>query len=338
MKPCDHPRNRAATIRERSRGGALLAVLWLTAALSAIAFSVASTVRSETGRTTASIERLKAEYLAAGAVERALLYIQWGGSYKNPDGSSRYYSGLPRLELQFPTGQATVDVIPETSKMNVNSSPPEDLFRLLLALGADPGRAQEIVAGIVDWRAPQPVNAPTLFDQYYLSRNPSFRSRHASFEEIEEVLLIKGMTPELFYGTYDRDTKGRLVAHSGLRDCLSVYGSASQVDANTAEPAVLAAVGLPPESIGAIVQMRRVRPFRNAEELAAFGHNLPGFQRLRTGGNTVYTIRATARPRLQSGALSDARRSVAALVKFLDPSKFQDRYHVLRWYGNVWVE
>src|SRR5271155_1824303 len=38
-------------LTQRRRGSALLAVLWLTAALSAIAFSVASMVRAETERT-----------------------------------------------------------------------------------------------------------------------------------------------------------------------------------------------------------------------------------------------------------------------------------------------
>ncbi|MGE5645902.1 MAG: general secretion pathway protein GspK [Acidobacteriota bacterium] len=326
------------TERARRRGGALLAVLWLTAALSAIAFSVASTVRSETGRTTSSIERLKAEYLASGAVERALVYMQWGQANKNPDGTPRFEPGQTRLELEFPAGHARVDILPEFAKMNVNSSRPEDLLRLLLALGVEPGRANEIAAAIVDWRTPHPPEAATLFDQYYLSRNPSFQARHASFEEIEELLFVKGITPELFYGSYERDKEGRLTPRGGLRDCLSVYGSAGRVDANAADPAVLAAVGLTPESIAALVEMRRVRPFRNMNELAAFGHDAPGFERLSVGGTGVFTIRATAQPRLQNGSLSDARRSVAAMVKFLDPAKFQEPYHVLRWYGNVWVE
>lgn len=331
------PRYRAATVRERT-GSALLAVLWVTAALSAIALSVASTVRSETSRTTTSIDRLKAYYLATGAIDRALLYMEWGGSYKNPDGTPRFQAGTTHLEFQFPSGQAGVDIIPETAKMNVNSSPPEDLLRLLTILGADPARAREIVLGIVDWRTPKPPGVLTPFDQYYLSRNPSFPARHASLEEIEELLLIKGMTPELFYGTYGRDSEGRLTAHRGFRDCVSVYGSPSQVDVNTAEPEVLAAVGLTQESIDAILRTRKVRPFRNPDELNAFGQNLPGFNRLRTGGDSVFTIRATARPRLQNGSLSDARRSVAAIIKLLDPRKFTELYHVLRWYDNVWVE
>jgi general secretion pathway protein K len=320
------------------RGGALLVVLWLSAALSAIAFSLASSVRSETARVTTSVDRLKAQYLATGAIERALFYIEWGSAYPNPDGTPRYYPGMPRFEFQFPTGQASVEVIPESSKMSVNLSPPEDLYRLLSVLSGDPERAREIVAGIVDWRTRQPVGTPGLFDEYYLSRNPSFLPPHASFEEIEELLLIKGMTPELFYGTYDRNAGGRLTPRHGAVDCLSVYGGISQFDVNSVAPELLAAIGVPPEAAGAIVERRKIRPFRDGKDMAALDPEMPGRNRLGLGAGSMFTLRATGRPRSQDGTLSDARRSVAALVKFLDPLKSSDRYHVLRWYGSVWAE
>ena len=61
---------------KQNRGGALLAVLWLSAALSAIAFSVASSVRAETERASTLSESIRAGYLASGAVEGAILKIQ----------------------------------------------------------------------------------------------------------------------------------------------------------------------------------------------------------------------------------------------------------------------
>jgi len=318
-------------------GSALLTVLWLSAALSAIAFSLASSVRGETERTAAALDGVRSYYLATGAIERTLLYMQWGPAYRLPDGSSRYYSpGTPRLSFAFPSGEAVVEVIPEASKVNINVAPPEDLFSLLVNLGAEPERAREVALGIVDWRSPAPQAAPTPFDQYYLSLVPSFRSRHASFEEIEEVLLIQGMTPELFYGTYERDPQGRLLPRGGLKDCITVYGASGQFDVNTAEPAVLAAAGLNPDLVTAIVENRRRMPFHNQGELAGFlGGAGPALQRLRVGGNTIYTLRATARLRVAGGGLSDQRRSVAALVK-LAPYGFPEPYHVLRWYDSDW--
>ena len=73
--------------RPSRRGSALLTVLWLSACLAAIAFSVSSSVRSETDRVEASSNGLRAWYLATGAVERGIQWMLWGEAYRNPDGS-----------------------------------------------------------------------------------------------------------------------------------------------------------------------------------------------------------------------------------------------------------
>ena len=55
----------------KQRGAALLAVLWLSAILAAIAFSLATTVRGETERTSTLTEGVRGYYFATGALERA---------------------------------------------------------------------------------------------------------------------------------------------------------------------------------------------------------------------------------------------------------------------------
>lgn len=312
------------------RGSALLAVLWLSAALSAIAFSVANTVRGETERTATASDGVRTYYLATGGVERALLHIQWGGTYYTPP--------VAQMRFTFPSGDALVEMIPENSKFNLNSVTPEELNRLLLNLGADPGRARQIVLGIMDWRAAAP-GGPTEFDQYYLSLTPSFRSPHASFQEIEEVLLVRGMTPDLFYGTYEREyapdqTGSRLRARGGLKDCVSVFGNNGRFDVNGAEPAVLMALGIDPQAVGAIVAARQQTAFRAQDQLAPFGQSGPGFARLGIGGSTMFTLRSTGRLRLPNGQLSDLRKTVSATVKLLG-GEWNPPYHVMRWYDNA---
>ncbi len=56
----------------RSQGAALLLVLWLAAALSAIAFTLANTVRGEIERSSTDADGLKAYYLAEGAIDRTV--------------------------------------------------------------------------------------------------------------------------------------------------------------------------------------------------------------------------------------------------------------------------
>jgi general secretion pathway protein K len=191
-----------------------------------------------------------------------------------------------------------------------------------------------VVQGIVDWRSATPGGSFTPFDQHYLSLNPSFRARHASFQEIEELLLIRGVTPDLFYGSYTKDDQGRLLPRAGLRDCLSVYGSTGVLDVNTVEPAVMQAVGISPDIATAIANLRRATPLRDTAPLAPFSGGGPAIGRLGLAPNPMVTLRATARVRLPNGQLSDLRQSVSAMVKFLGP-EWNPPFHIMRWYDNA---
>jgi general secretion pathway protein K len=330
MKTWESSSSRALSGR---RGSALLAVLWVSAALAAIAFSLSTNVRSEIDRTSTAVDGLRSYYLAAGGIHRATYEVLW--SAQNPDKRV-----LPRYTTQvnyvFPSGVVHVDILPEAAKLNVNAVLPEELYRLLVALGQDPERARQIALAIVDWRSP--AAAGSGLDQYYLSLTPSFRARHASLEEIEELLYVRGITPDLFYGTYvpsDASEGARLLARPGLIDCLSVFGSTERIDANTASPAVLAAIGLPPDAIGALVARRRIAPFTEAQ-LGSFLDGA-GNGRLRVEGNSILTLRATARLRLEGGSFSDLRRTVGAMVKYM-PTGYDAPVHILRWYDTTWSE
>jgi general secretion pathway protein K len=318
----------------RQKGSALLTVLWVSAALAAIGFSLASTVRGETDRTATAVDGLRAYYLASGGIYRAIYELLWS---VNNQGKRLIPRGSTQVNYTFPTGDVRVELLPEQGKLNVNTSPPEELYRLAVALGLDPERAREIALAIVDWRGPRAGVGG--FDEYYASLTPSFRARHASFEEIEELLLVKGVTPDIYYGTYvpipENAGGPRLMPRQGLVDCLSVYGSRDAVDANTAAPPVLAVAGLPPDVVSALVARRRQEPFTAgtlAAFLRAYGAATP---RLRLEGNSIVTMRATARLRLADGKLSDLRRTAAAQVKYMPPG-YDEPIHILRWYDTAW--
>jgi general secretion pathway protein K len=173
-------------------------------------------------------------------------------------------------------------------------------------------------------------------DALYSALGPTFQPRHASLEEIEELLFVRGMTPELFYGNYVEDAEGRLYARGGLRDCLSVWGSPSFVDANGADPAVLAAIGLNPGQVQTIVDRRAAKPFENIGELQTLG--LPP-NRLSVNQTSMWTIRATARLRRPDGSPSDVVRSSAAVVKYWTDNKpHASALQVLRYYQDAWSE
>lgn len=312
------------------RGGALLAVMWLAAGLTAIALSVALTVRGEIRRSTNQMEGVRAHFLASGALDRALTYMLWGPGDTLPNGAPRYWRPpMPLIRLPSPGGEAVVEVIAETSRFNVNRVTTDELNRLLLALGLDVARASAVSAGILDWRAPVP-GPGSPFDQTYLMSAPSFRAPHTSIEQIEELLSVQGVTPELFYGRYERQPDGSLAHLPGLRDCLSVYSSSQPFDLNTVPVPVMLAVGVPLTAAQTLAALRHASPILESALPMISDLLGPAMGRFRLGGERIYTLRATARPRLPDGRLSELRRT-ASMTVVLQPQYVTEGYRILNY-------
>ncbi len=317
------------SMRIRRKGGALLMVLWLSAALSAIAFSVANLVRSEIARTDTSVEGLRAYYLACGAAERAVNYMLYGPGPRNEAGLARFYEpGQPLILLPFPEGLAAVEVIPESSKFNINTISAEDLVKVLMVLGLPPEGAQQVSQAVLHWRG----GSQSTLDTVYLTRVPSFRAPHASLEQLEELMSVMGITPELYYGGYSRSPEGAIVPRPGLRDCVSVYSGGGPFDINSVSPAVMQAIGVPPMGIEAVVNLRSQGPIRQMAAVAPMLGPVAG--RFRTGGDLIYTLRATARLRRPDGKLSDLRRTVAMTVQMQSQTS-PEGFRVLAWQDNA---
>src|SRR5215471_18731134 len=88
-----------------TKGSALLTVLWISAALAAVALSLSNTVRGETERVSTDLDSLRAYYLATGAVEKAMIEMHWGRWY--PD---RPYPRTPGwMDYEFISGRVRVE-------------------------------------------------------------------------------------------------------------------------------------------------------------------------------------------------------------------------------------
>jgi general secretion pathway protein K len=322
----------------KQKGGALLMVLWMSAALAAIGLSVATRVRSETARVSTTADTLRAWYLASGSVERAIQWMLWSADFP----SNFWNPRKTRLFFTYASGDVVVETFPESAKLNINRGSYDDILRVVAAVSGNVMQAREITDAIMDWRGGA---AGSMYDQYYASIGPSmgaptFRARHASFQEIEELLLVRGMTPELYYGNYVSDSQGRLYPSGGLRDCLSVWGSTGPFDANGVSPALMQAVGMSPQDAARIVARRQIAPFGTMGDVAAVGVATP---RLTVGPATpdgvIWTIRATARLRRPDGTPSDVVQSASATVKLMDPRMYPNMpVRILRWYDDGWSE
>ena len=91
----------------------------------------------------------------------------------------------------------------EGSKVNINTASRDMLGRL-------PGMTAEIADSIIDWRdEDEDAGENGAESTYYGALPRPYRCKNAPFETVEELLLVKGVTPEVLYG-YDANRNGLL--------------------------------------------------------------------------------------------------------------------------------
>jgi general secretion pathway protein K len=255
----------SARRRRDERGFALLVVLLVLALIAVVGAEFSYSMRLEASAVRAYKNGVIGSHLAETALEQAIREIVADAPLvaEDDDGLLTFYAAdrrpLPRLrraKAELMGGLYSYRITDEEALLNLNTSPPDRIDRLLLALGVDKEVRDTIVDSIQDWRDPNEEHRTNgaESDDYYLKLPVPYRARNANLESIAELLQIKGITKEIYYGTKDRLGLGSLVT----------VRSTGTVNMNTAGPAVLAALGLSTAEITEIQQSRRTNgPFPN---------------------------------------------------------------------------
>lgn len=281
----------------RQKGMVLIAVVWAVFILAAMAFALSALVRGGGEELHARKERLQAYYVARGAIYRAISMVK---QPMLPNGDPRpFRPGQSRIEWDDAGDHIAVDVIDESGKLDLNGAPPEMLERLFLNLGMDFKSAHALVAAIQDWRD---VDDDTRMDGaeslYYLSLPQPYRPANQDFKSVDELLLVRGVTPSMLYGGYQVRPDGNVERRLGLIDCLTVAMRGSTVNINYAPlPVLLAVPGMSPVTANFIVEGRARRPFASVSD---FQHDYPivlngeTLSHLTGGSHGPYTLIASA--------------------------------------------
>jgi type II secretory pathway component PulK len=154
-----------------------------------------------------------------------------------------------RRNLPLGPGRFSYTITDEDSRLNLNRATPDQLHRLLAELEVTKETRDIIVDSIQDWRdANEEHRLNGAESDYYLALPAPYKSKNADFDSVDELRLVRGVTPQIFYGTPD---------HPGLVEYLTIGGT-GQVNANTASDVVLQTLGLAPAEAE---QLRKGRPY-----------------------------------------------------------------------------
>ena len=237
--------SRPATRLAGRQGVALILVLWIIMVLSLLISGFAFTMHVETQVAGFSRKELKAEMLARSGIEVARMQLLLHD--KSPtdagfDALSQEWVTNQELYVDHELGEGKFNVVvtDEERKLPVNNLTAVQWHKLLDLLGVDPLDADVIVDSTLDWIDPNDLHRLNGADNsYYGNLIPPYRKKGGPMDRIEEMLMIRGVTKELFDGVPagDKDSPG----HPGLKDLLTTF-SAGQVNVNTASTEVLQAL------------------------------------------------------------------------------------------------
>jgi general secretion pathway protein K len=319
-------------------GVILIALLWILAALSVIAlsFSREGFVEVAAARNAQSLE--ESYFLArAGVAETVYRIVQ-----------KRLTPRLQQVELQdlpdpidlgrisgtLGGGSYRVDIQDESGKINLNQVSEDQLRALVEASGIQKPDSDIITDSIMDWRDSDSMHRMNgAEDDYYQALNPPYKARNGAIAVIEELLLVRGMTPDYFYGRPEKTPDGSVFYRYGLSRYLTVSPTfRMQVNVNYAPlPVLLSIPGLPPGVAQSIYERRKVKPFKNVGEITRelstnLGANALTY--LSTEPTDIYTLTVSA----QTGK-SKARRVIRTIIR-LDGNE-KSYYRTLYWNENV---
>jgi general secretion pathway protein K len=244
------------------RGFALVAVLLVLSLVGIIGAEFAYSMRLEASAVRAWKDGITAAHLAEAGVEQAMREIAADAAYVAvaDDGELTFYTReriarprLPRSGVSLGGGQFSYRVTDEEARLNLNTSPPDRVDRLLLVLGLTKAERDVIVDSLQDWMDPNEEHRANgaESEDYYLKLPIPHQSRNGPLDSVAELLQIRGVTPRIFNG--DGDTPA-------LADLVTVK-TPGQTNINTASLPVLRALGLSDAEISDISQGRRDSPY-----------------------------------------------------------------------------
>lgn len=186
---------------QTQRAQALVPVLFVVLVLTALAVTLTGTARREARAADNYLREVQEYYIARGAVLYAAAELQQttaGGATlptltPPPDTDANGWT-------QLGAGWYKVEIVDTTSRVNINMADAASLAKLPV-FQEDPSLA----AAVVDWRDAddQPTNlngAIGAESDYYGALNPPYAAKNAPFDTVDELLLVRGMTPEILYG------------------------------------------------------------------------------------------------------------------------------------------
>lgn len=246
------------------KGFALIAALWLMVALTGIALQFSLSAREKRLSAANALEEARARAAAEAGIEHAHARLEYRLSWLDNSGADfpaeRVFDPWADAGVDFTNRQQvgrsyySLSVRDAGSMLNLNRASEDELRQLFVALNIDAGRADRVAQAITDWADSDDLDRPRGAEREdYLGSGSPAIPPNAPFEQLNELLDVRGVTRELFNRVSPHLTllgSGRINVHSASR------------------PVLLTLPGMTEEAVAVLLGQRRAEyRIRNLGEL-----------------------------------------------------------------------
>jgi general secretion pathway protein K len=254
----------------KNNGIALIVVMIAIAVLMGLAFSFAFSMKIETRLAMNADAEQQMLWLGKSGVETARWVLSneasaggqpfdslnqiWAGGPGAGGETNSALAGFSLTDIPMGAGTYSLKIVDLERKVNINSAPPVVLQQALTAMGVDADSISTVVDSIGDWidQDDMPRTAGAESD-YYQGLTPPYYAKNAPLDDLSELLLVKGVTPAMFWGGSAGDHAPAAFQHKlgfgnapgqepdypfGLNDIFTPLSS-GRININTADANVL---------------------------------------------------------------------------------------------------
>jgi general secretion pathway protein K len=225
---------RYAATTPSEHGFVIVAVLWILAALSALAM-IFSVYLSNSAQTMGINDTgLQAEALVSASLELTAYQLLLAGEKARPTPGS--------FQFRLDNADVLVSFASEAARIDINFASKEMLANLFAGLGADQRAAKEYADRIVGWRTRPVANTANDEEALYNAAGLPYSPRQSPFTHVNELSLVLGLPAVLV----DR-----------ALPFVTVFSGSSDIDVLIAPPEVIAALpGMTPAALKEFLNQR----------------------------------------------------------------------------------
>lgn len=329
------------------RAAALVIVMILVLAMAVMAGAFAYAMKVETRLAINTQSTPELEWYGRSGVEIARWILEaqrripgegtydglnqfWAGGPGAIDAADNPFGGMDLQSVPVGEGSISIQITDLERRINLNTATEPILELALQVIGAGAGDAALITSAIADWRDRDDLEhlKGGAEKAYYSGLNPPYVPKDGPFDDVSELLRVRGVYPSLYWGNRlnaprpiarDRRQPISLIeadqTGAGLVDIFTAI-SANRVNVNTASLPVLRVLMGGDENLARQVLQRRAgadtqdgteddQPFRSAAEIPSGGINPAS---LFTTQSTTFEVRVEAR-------LGSARKTFVGIVR-----------------------